>query len=69
LLAMGKQNMAGLPARRRFENLISPLKITLFRDCTRFNLMIRFRTFCSARFRGGRESEFIKFIFIHTFYS
>lgn len=49
-----------------FKNSLSPRKITQFADCTRFNLVIRFRKFCSARFRGAANQNqpihFIRFV-------
>src|SRR6478752_8907595 len=62
---MGKQNMAGLPAYRCFENRVLPRKITLFCDCVRPSLVIRFAHSVLLNSGTGRESELTKFIFIH----
>jgi len=47
------------------KNPISPLKITLFRDCAPADSRDKLSHILFCSIPGGRESEFIKFIFIH----
>src|SRR5579864_3003597 len=62
LLVMGKQNMAGLPARRHFENCVSPAKTQAISSLclSESRDTIPHILFCSIP--GGRESESTQFL-------